>query len=135
MRIVIDCNVLVSAAISSGGACRQVLDRVIRFHEWYFSKQTLEEYVAVSRYAHLRKYRRKLDAIRDSMLKTGIEIEVRSGDPDLLPDPDDVIYLDIAFAVKADLLITGNRKHFPQYTYRGVRILSPREFLDLDAHV
>ncbi|MCI0750487.1 MAG: putative toxin-antitoxin system toxin component, PIN family, partial [Flammeovirgaceae bacterium] len=31
----------------------------------------------------------------------------------LLPDPDDNKFIDLAIAVEADFLITGNSKHFP----------------------
>lgn len=131
MIIIIDCNVLISAAISSGGACRAVLDEVIRSHEWYFSRDTFQEFTAVSKYPKLKKYRQKFDVIVSDMLEVAIEVETESGDPTLLPDPDDVMYLQSAFAADADILITGNKKHFPEDSYQGVRILSPREFLDL----
>jgi len=48
-----------------------------------------------------------------------------------LPDPQDRIYLDAAISARADVLITGNKKHFPQAAYDRVHGVSPREFLDL----
>jgi predicted nucleic acid-binding protein len=54
-------------------------------------------------------------------------------DPALLrlPDPKDQIYLDTAVTAHADVLITGNKRHFPDAVYQGVKIVSPREFLEL----
>ncbi len=130
MRIVVDCNVLISAGISKGGTCGKVLDEVIRFHQWYFSHPTLQEFLSVIQYPHLERYRLKLKGVEKAFRKAAIEVK-----PDLtpidLPDPDDAVYLQTAVAARADVLITGNRKHFPQNEYRDILILSPNEFLEL----
>ena len=47
MRVVLDCNVLVSAA-RIDGACREVIDRVVRQHEIVLSAPILSEYEAVA---------------------------------------------------------------------------------------
>jgi predicted nucleic acid-binding protein len=41
------------------------------------------------------------------------------------------MYLDAAVSSMADIIITGNKKHFPEPEYAGTKILSPREFLEL----
>ncbi|MBI1892499.1 MAG: putative toxin-antitoxin system toxin component, PIN family [Candidatus Rokubacteria bacterium] len=46
-------------------------------------------------------------------------------------DPDHRI-LECALAARADFLVTGDKRHLqPLNTFRGVRIVSPRAFLDL----
>lgn len=129
MRVVLDCNVLVSAAISPT-TCRQLLDQVAREHTVIYSQETLQEFMAVSRYTHLRPYFSRAKLILELILAVGVEVEPHT-DSIELPDPDDVVYLQTALAGKADIIVTGNRKDFPFAEYRGVRILSPREFLDL----
>ena len=47
MRVVIDCNVLVSAA-RIDGVCRAVIDIVVRQHEIILSEPILAEYEAVA---------------------------------------------------------------------------------------
>lgn len=130
MRVVIDCNVLISAGIAKDGTCGKVLDEVIRFHEWYFSRPTLQEFLSVIKYPHLKRYQRKMKAVEKAYRKAAIEVE-----PDLtpidLPDPDDAVYLQTAVSAHADVVITGNKKHFPPNEYHGISILSPNEFLDL----
>jgi len=42
MRVVLDCNVAVSAA-RVDGACREVIDRVVRHHEIVLSAPILSE--------------------------------------------------------------------------------------------
>lgn len=44
-----------------------------------------------------------------------------------LPDRNDEKFLEVALGGEAEFLITGNLKHFP--AQRGIRIVSPREFL------
>jgi predicted nucleic acid-binding protein len=46
-----------------------------------------------------------------------------------LVDPSDEKFIACALAAKADFLITGNTKHFPQ-SFRSVAIVTPRTFCD-----
>ena len=45
-------------------------------------------------------------------------------------DPDDDILLECAHAARADYLVTGNLKHFPQ-SWASTLVATPRRFLDL----
>ena len=47
MKVVIDCNILVSAA-RIDGVCRKVIDRVVRQHEIVLSEPILTEYETVA---------------------------------------------------------------------------------------
>lgn len=47
-----------------------------------------------------------------------------------LPDPDDEPFLEVALASRAEVMITGNKRHFPKKEYQGTRILLPAEFLE-----
>jgi predicted nucleic acid-binding protein len=47
-----------------------------------------------------------------------------------LPDPDDEPFLEVAIAGRVEAIVTGNKRHFPKKDYKGVRILSPAEFLE-----
>jgi uncharacterized protein len=51
--------------------------------------------------------------------------------PEELPDPDDEPFLAVTEAAPADCLVTGNLRHFPAKVCRRVRVLSPRQFLDV----
>lgn len=46
-------------------------------------------------------------------------------------DPDDNMVLACAEEGMATHLVTGNKKHFPFTDYKGIQIVSPREFLSL----
>jgi predicted nucleic acid-binding protein len=45
-----------------------------------------------------------------------------------LPDPDDLPFLEVA-AGSGALLVTGNRKHFPNKAIGGVKVVSPAQLL------
>lgn len=49
----------------------------------------------------------------------------------LTQDPDDNMVLACAEEGMATHLVTGNTKHFPHKEYKGIQIVTPREFLDL----
>ena len=49
--------------------------------------------------------------------------------PDL-PDPDDAKFVQCAVAAKAEYLVTGNKRHFPQEACGAVQVVSAAELLD-----
>jgi predicted nucleic acid-binding protein len=47
-----------------------------------------------------------------------------------LPDSDDEMYLSAAIVAVADVLVTGNKAHFPEEQYENTSIVTPRQFLE-----
>ena len=129
MKVVIDCNVVISAGLTNG-VCRQIIYKVIESHDNILSLEILREYDAVAK-------RDKFFSIQNNLLSLIYALSWNahfvSPSPSVfqLPDPKDQIYLDTALAGEAELIITGNKKHFPETNYENVQILSPREFLDM----
>lgn len=127
MRVVIDCNVLVSAA-RTGGVCGRVVVVAMRHHEVVLSKAIVDEYELVAgRPAHVR-YRDVLNVIVSALQQTALFVKPKNvafG----LRDPDDEVYLATATAGDA-ALITGNRRDFTERRYGSVEVFSPREFLE-----
>ena len=127
MRVVIDCNVVVSAA-RIDGVCRKVMDRTVRHHEIVLSEPILTEYETVAGRPKHALYRAALRAIIGEVERLAIFVEpetVAFG----LRDPDDEIYLATATAVGA-ALITGNSRDFTEPRYGSVEVFSPRSFLE-----
>ena len=130
MKVVLDCNVIVSAA-RIDGTCRAVLDRVVRHHDIVLSAPILAEYVHVADRPRQAAYRQALLAVIREIERLAVIVEPADtlfG----LRDPDDEIYLATAMAGSA-VLITGNTRDFTEPRYATVDVLSPRAFLDRTA--
>ncbi|MCY3941465.1 MAG: putative toxin-antitoxin system toxin component, PIN family [Gammaproteobacteria bacterium] len=127
MRVVLDCNVLVSAA-RVDGTCREVINRVVLAHEIVLSKPILSEYKAVAERRSQRPFREALTFVISEIERLAVVVEpvnVVFG----IRDPDDEVYLATAEAGGATL-ITGNIRDFTEARYGSVEVWSPRTFLD-----
>jgi uncharacterized protein len=132
LRLVIDTNVLVSAALKSEGLQRTTfLLAITNPARLYVSPPILEEYAEVlsrpelSIRKGLRLHLLQLIKNRGHLVTPSRRIEVTS-------DPDDNIFVECADAARADYLITGNRRHFPPF-WKNTKIITPREFVTLFA--
>ena len=127
MRVVIDCNVVVSAA-RTRGVCGDVVIDALRHHQVVLSDPIVQEYGAVAtRLAHA-DYREGLLAVVGELERVAVFVEpadVVFG----LRDPEDEVYLQTASAGNA-VLVTGNRRDFTKQRYGSVDVFSPRAFLD-----
>ena len=127
MRVVLDCNVLVSAA-RINGTCREVIDRVVRHHEIVLSEPVLSEYEAVAGRRSQAPYRDAMKTVIGEIERLAVRVEP-AGIVFGLRDPDDEVYLASATAGGA-VLITGNTRDFTEARYGAVEVWSPRAFLD-----
>jgi uncharacterized protein len=130
LRLVLDTNVVVSAAIKAEGLQRTVLLlSMTKPALWYASKTVLAEYDSVLGRPELRIGRgdrqRLLQHIRNR-----VRIIVPSRLPQVTVDPADNIFIECADAARADYLITGNQRHFPKF-WKSTKIIGSREFLDI----
>ena len=127
MRVVLDCNVLVSAA-RVDGTCREVINRVVRGHDIVLSRPILSEYKAVAERRSQRPYREVLTFVINEIERLAAIVEpanVVFG----IRDPDDEVYLATAEAGGATL-ISGNTRDFTERQYGSVEVWLPRTFLD-----
>ncbi len=123
MRVVVDTNVLVSALIRPGGPPRQVLDDVLSGElTLLYDERILTEYGDVLTRAKFSFDSADVEDLLRFVAIRGKQVPDASC-PARLPDPDDQPFADVAHAGAADLLITGNAKHFPV----GKAILSFRQ--------
>ena len=130
-RVVLDTNVIVSA-MHFGGLPEEVMllanQGVI---ELFLSPFILEETSLVLEKKlgwEKKQINRLLDALREIavIIEPETELNVIQGN-----NADNRI-LSCAVEAKADFLITGDKRHLlPLRRYKGIRILSPRECLDV----
>ena len=132
LRLVLDTNVLVSAALKPEGLQRTTLllatTKPARF---YVSAPILEEYAEVLSRPELM-IRRGLRLQLLQLIKNRSHMIVPSRRLDVTNDPDDNIFIECADAARADYLITGNQKHFPPF-WKSTKIITARDFINLAA--
>ena len=127
MKLVIDTNVLL-AAILVPGTCRDLLRGPALAHEWYTSAPLLDELaeklkgklgLQPERTPLYLVYRRRAVSVTPAPLPAPV-----------CRDPDDDCVIATALAAGADLIITGDKDLLTLKKHRGIRIRTPREFLD-----
>ena len=127
MKLVLDTNVLLSAVLVPG-TCRELLKGQALLHDWFTSSELVAELA--------EKLAGKLDlAPERTPFFLVYQRRVRLVSPLPLParvcrDPDDDLVLATALAAQADVIITGDKDLLTLKTHGGVRIRSPRQFMD-----
>ena len=132
LRLVIDTNIVVSAALKPDGLQRTVLLlAIIKAARLYVSGAILSEYrdVLSRPEFQIRKGLRRqlLDLLRKRarFVNPARRIQVAN-------DSEDDKFIECADAARADYLVTGNVRHFPKF-WKNTKIVTSREFLSLVA--
>ena len=132
LRLVIDTNVLISAALKPEGLQRAVmLLAITRPARLYVSRPILAEYRTVLGRPELR-IRKGLRQQLLQLIKNHSHAVVPTRDLEVTSDPDDNIFLECADAAGADYLVTGNPRHFPRF-WKKTKVVTSREFISLAA--
>ena len=130
MKVVVDTNVLVSALLTPGGACSDVLDLLLEGLVLpCIDGRIVAEYEDALRAPLSTFTATQVNAVLEMMREDGEwafapRLSVR------VPHLADLPFLEVATATDS-ILITGNKRHFPKRCCGSVIVLSPREFLDL----
>lgn len=130
MTVVLDTNVLVSAILKPRSTPARILRLVIQGDiELVANEAIITEYTQVlgrpkfnldpGDVAPILEFIRR-HAVRAPSLPESFE----------LPDVNDEPFLEAALAVRADALVTGNRKHYPPELCKGQTVLTPRRFFE-----
>jgi len=132
LRLVIDTNVLVSAALKPDGLQRTVLVLAItKPARLYVSDAILAEYREVLARAEF-KIRRGLRRQLLQLIKNHAHLVSPARSIQVAKDPDDDKFLECADAARADYLITGNQRHFPKF-WKKTKVITSREFISIVA--
>ena len=132
LRVVIDTNIVVSAALRPYGLQRTVfLLALTKPARMYVSEEILAEYRNVLARPALKitkgRQQQLLQLVRNrvQVIRPRYKLEVTS-------DPEDNKFLECADASRADYLITGNQRHFPRF-WKNTKVITSREFVSLVA--
>lgn len=132
LRLVLDTNVVVSAALKPEGLQRTVvLLALTKPARWYVSEAVLTEYRLVLARPELQirkglqQQLLQLISSRSHMISPGRPLHIT-------PDPGDNRFLECADSARADYLVTGNLRHFPKF-WKRTKIISSQEFISIVA--
>ena len=130
MKVVFDTNVLVSALTFPGGRGEEALRRILdERDELLLSKPILDELLSVL----ARKFARDAEELAHIAVFLGeLATSVKPGRRlNILRDVPDNRILECAVAGHADAIVTGDRALLALGGFRGVRLMSLREYLDV----
>lgn len=128
-RLVIDTNVLVSAAILAPSA-RQAVDKAVDHGVLLFSESTMDELKGIfarpkfDRYVSREEravFLAQLESVAEFVPTVQIIRECR--------DPGDDKFLEVALNGRADLIITGDADLLRMHPWRGIEIFSPADYI------
>ena len=128
MRVVFDTNVLY-AAFAAKGFCEELVDEAAGACELIWSDTLREEFESILARRH------QIGPATRVALAAYVDLcEFAEREPlseRICRDADDDVVLATALAGKADVIVTGDNDLLVLKTFRGIRILSPRKFLEL----
>jgi putative PIN family toxin of toxin-antitoxin system len=132
LKLVIDTNILISAALSAQGAPAKMVLCVLARHSFVFSQATFDE-------LRTRIYRPKFDRYislddRERLLRdfNASAMWVEAGAPGLYcRDRDDDHFIEAALKAQADYLISGDKDLLDAPPVQGLRVVSVHQALEV----
>jgi putative PIN family toxin of toxin-antitoxin system len=132
LRLVLDTNIVISAALKPEGLQRTVLLLALtKPARLYVSAPIVEEYRAVLSRPEFR-IRKGLRRRFLQLIEGNAHLVAPSRRLQITTDVADNMFLECADAARVDYLVTGNLRHFPRY-WKRTKIITSREFLNLTA--
>ncbi len=129
MRILFDTNVLVSAFLA-GGSCYDVIEDSIHGYELYYTAFIINEFDRI-----LRNNFRFSGAVINEFVSFIKNFFVKGNTADkinnICKDKDDNQLLADAVINKVDVIITGDKDLLVLKTYKGIKIVSHKEYWKL----
>jgi len=128
VKLVLDPNVLL-AAVLVPGLCRELVSKELHAHELCFSEELLAEFADKLESTFdlppldlpfYVAYRDRVTRVRPLKL-----------DKPVCRDPDDDVVIATALAAHARAIITGDKDLLVLKQHAGVRMITPRQFLEL----
>ncbi|QTA78487.1 Putative toxin-antitoxin system, toxin component, PIN-like [Desulfonema limicola] len=130
MKIVLDTNVLVSAFLKPRSKPGKILRLVIQQDiDIIVNEYILAEYYEVLSRSKFNLNPGRIQTILSFIRSQGIKAPALA-ELFQLPDENDTPFLEAALSAAADVLITGNTRHFPEELCKGQIVMTPAEFLE-----
>jgi uncharacterized protein len=128
MKFVLDTNVLFSGILTPQGPCGRIINFLLAGKiDICIDDRILLEYDDV-----LHKYSLPESEVKEILGFISLKAEYIAPFPVLEPFPDstDLPFIEVALTAEA-VLVTGNKRHFPEKLCRSLKVVTPREMLVL----
>jgi uncharacterized protein len=130
LKAVLDTNVVLSAHLNLDGPSRVILDLVFSgYFRCFVSNPLLEEYEEVLKRPRFERDPREIARSMRLMRNSAILVVPRKR-LKITSDPDDNKVLECALEARADYVVTGNIRDFPE-RFQDIRIVPPRLFMTI----
>lgn len=131
LRGVFDNNVLISAALLSDSVPHRAFDKLLDNGKFLISVPVMLELAEVLSRAKFDKYITQNERMRFmvNFLKVAEMVEITETIT-ICRDPKDDKLLELATSGKADFLVTGDNDLLVLNPFRGIEIITPRDFLE-----
>lgn len=131
IRIVLDTNTLVSAALIKKSISRDAFDKALQIGQLLASEKTLNELADVLAREKFDKYVSLKE--RQEFYVSYLEIVNMKDIVEVITDcrdSKDNKFLEIAVSGKANIIVSGDADLLVLHPYRNIEILTPRQFLE-----
>ena len=130
MRVVFDTNIFISAFVIPGSLAEKAILRIIEEEDsLLISKDIIDEVLSVLS-SKFGRDREELSHVAVTLSELA-ELVKPAKRINLLKDEPDNRILECAIHVGADLLVTGDKKILQLREYKGLKIISLKEYLEL----
>lgn len=132
MKILFDTNVLISTflAFKGGNSCYDVIDHAIEYHQLYYTAYIMEEFTRV-----FKEDFHYPDSVIDKFTAFIITSFKKADSADIVEnisrDPKDDQVLADAFKNNLEVIVTGDNDLLVLKTYKGIKIVSPKDYWKL----
>jgi uncharacterized protein len=131
LTIVLDTNVLISSLLSSKGSPAKILDLILGDQVVVvYDNRLLGEYEDVLSRPEFHIHPSKAFAIVNHIEVSGHYIESEKLPTEGFTDPDDIMFAEVFITSEADVLVTGNLKHYKPLLGKNMLVLTPAQFLE-----
>jgi len=130
IKVVLDTNIVVSAALKEGSLPALLLSLALRREiQAFVSSKMLSEYREVLKRPKFGLGRKEIEDLLGEIEKNMIMVHPSERVDKIKGDEADNRILECAKEAKVDFIITGNKRHFPFREFEGAKVVSPREFI------
>lgn len=134
MRVVLDTNVVVSAVLLANSVPRRAFDKALDEGKILISVPVLLELAEALSHKKLNKYLLEEERMRFLVgLLKEVELVEITEEITACRDTKDNKFLELAVNGKADCIISGDNDLLVLNPFRGIKILTPREYLSVIA--